>query len=146
MVVESQRAMYQGQVIHAAVATAQKAQQEECQRVLLLGTPRLMADGFFAERLKFFGVQAEVPSAAHQADIGHILEQVGQGGDPAAPLAALKEVIRHYEGYDAVVPACGELSMLLSDETVAGMPILNPVHAQCDAALKMVLSDLSASS
>ncbi len=138
ILVEQQEAVLYGQVIHLVVATAKKAMEMECKRVLLLGTKFTMEDGFFEDRLRFFGLDVAAPNEDDRNAIQEMQSQISAGDirDEHAP--RFKDIIARYDNVDAVILGCTELPLVI-DGGVTSLPIINPIHAQCDEAIKQVL-------
>lgn len=141
MLVEQQDIAMNAQLIHIVVETAKRAQDIDAKRVLLLGTKFTMEDGFFADRLRFFGLDVETPNEDDRNTIQNIQTQVAAGAIDPTFHTEFKNMLARYTGFDAIILGCTELPMVItSNET--NIPILNPIHIQCDAAIKMVLSSI----
>ncbi|MGH1376259.1 MAG: aspartate/glutamate racemase family protein [Alphaproteobacteria bacterium] len=140
--VEQQDVALLGQVIHIVVATARKAVAMDYKRVLLLGTKFTMEDGFFSDRLKFFGLDVVVPNEDDRNEIQDMQTQIASGKMCDAFHSRFKDILGRYDDVDAVILGCTELPLAITaNET--DLPIINPIHAQCDEAIKLVLSSLS---
>lgn len=126
-------------VIHLVVATAKEAQARGYHRVLLLGTKFTMEDGFFADRLRFFGLQADVPSEADRAEIQQMQTEISAGRMLPEFRARFAEMLSRYKGYDGLILGCTELPLAIT-EAETDIPILNPIEAQCAAAIKYAFS------
>ncbi|MGH1402838.1 MAG: aspartate/glutamate racemase family protein [Alphaproteobacteria bacterium] len=137
--VEDQEIALEAQLIHIVVATAKKALSMNAQRVLLLGTKFTMEDGFFADRLRFFGLDVDVPNEGHRNDIQEMQSQIAAGKDCVAFKPRFQEILSSYSGFDAVVLGCTELPMVITSQET-DIPIINPIEAQCDVAIDLVLS------
>ncbi len=139
--VEEQEIALEAQLIHIVVATAKKAISMDAQRVLLLGTKFTMEDDFFADRLRFFGLDVEVPNEGHRNDIQEMQSQIAAGGDVAPFKGRFKDILSNYTGLDAVILGCTELPMVITSQDT-DVPIINSIEAQCDVAVDLVLSSL----
>ncbi len=128
------------QVIHCAVETARKAQALDYKRLLLLGTKFTMEDGFYADRLRFFGMEVNTPSPEDRDSIQRILSQVSSGQEITPDMRkTILDILSMYKDNDAVILGGTELSLLLTEEE-SPLPLINPIHSQCDEAIKLVLS------
>lgn len=147
LLVEKQAVALQAQLIHLVVATAKRAMALEAKKVLLLGTKFTMEDGFFADRLKFFGLDVCVPVEEDRVHIQTMQSKISAGNhDPEFFLESqrrFREMLVRYQDNDLVILGCTELPLVVS-EAVTDIPILNPIHAQCDEAIKMVLASVQA--
>ncbi len=145
LLVEDQAVALSAQLIHLVVATAKKAMDMKAKRVLLLGTKFTMEDGFFKDRLKFFGLDVEVPNETDRISIQDMQTEISAGnldGDYTAECQArFKEMLSRYSDNDAVILGCTELPLVITGD-VTDIPILNPIHAQCDEAIKLVLASV----
>tara|TARA_R110001592_G_scaffold20926_17_gene84728 strand:- start:5752 stop:6495 length:744 start_codon:yes stop_codon:yes gene_type:complete len=141
LLVEQQEIALMGQVIHIVVATAKHAMEMGCKRVLLMGTKFTMEDGFFKDRLQFFGLDVDVPNAQDREEIQEIQTQIAAGRMDERFRDQFKAMLSRYRGYDAVILGCTELPLAIG-EAETDMPIINPVHVQCDAAVKLVLASV----
>ena len=139
ILVENQDIALESQLIHIVVATAKKAHALDAKRVLLLGTKFTMEDGFFADRLRFFGLEVETPNEEDRNTIQNIQSQISAGVVKPEFKSSFKNLLAKYEGFDAVILGCTELPMVI-DRSVTDMTIIDPIHAQCDEAIKLVLS------
>ncbi len=139
ILVEQQKIALQGQIVHIVVASARRAVDMGCKRVLLLGTRFTMEDGFFADRLRFFGLEVETPSEADRASIQQMQSEISAGRMDVQFGAQFSEILARYAQNDAVILGCTELPLVITPE-ITDMQIINPIHAQCDEAIKAVLS------
>ncbi len=126
-------------VVHLVVATAREAQARDYKKLLLLGTKFTMEDGFFAKRLRFFGLDVDIPSEDDRAAIQEMQTAISAGRMDPAFRGRFKEMLSRYSGYDGLVLGCTELPLVITaDET--SIPILNPIHVQCAEAVKYAFS------
>lgn len=126
-------------VVHLVVATARAAQARDCKRLLLLGTKFTMEDRFFAERLRFFGLEVDVPGEADRNEIQRMQTEISAGRMKPEFRARFAELLLRYRGYDGLVLGCTELPLAIS-EAETSIPILNPIEAQCEEAIKYAFS------
>ncbi len=139
MLVEQQQAALVGQVIHIAVATAKKAVSMDAKRVLFLGTKFTMEDDFFKDRLTFFGLDVDIPNEDDRIKIQDMQSRISAGEDTSAFNAKFKDMLSRYTGYDAIILGCTELPLVITEQET-DIPLINPIHAQCDEAIKLVLA------
>ncbi len=142
ILVEQQDIALSAQLIHGVVATAQHAQSIDAKRVLLLGTKFTMEDGFFADRLRFFGLEVEVPNADDRNTIQDIQTRIASGQIDLSFEVQFRDMLKAYTGFDAVILGCTELPMVITDK-ITNIPLINPIHVQCDEAIKLVLSSFA---
>ncbi len=142
ILVEQQDIALLGQVIHIVVATARKCMAMDYKRVLLLGTKFTMEDDFFSDRLKFFGLDVVVPDENDRNEIQDMQTQISAGNMSDDFRGRFKQMLARYADVDAVILGCTELPLVIGSEET-DIPIINPIHAQCDEAIKLVLSSIS---
>ncbi|MCB1593160.1 MAG: amino acid racemase [Alphaproteobacteria bacterium] len=128
-----------GRVIHLVVETAREALARDYKRVLLLGTQFTMEDGFFTDRLRFFGLEADVPGEEDRQDIQHMQTEISAGRMLPEFRSRFAEMLSRYKGYDCLILGCTELPLAISAEET-DIPILNPIEAQCAEAIKHAFS------
>ena len=121
------------------VETAKYAMAQGHQKVLLLGTKFTMEDGFFADLLRFFGLDVSVPDEKDRRDIQTMQSAISAGRMQEDFKARFADILMRYQDNDAVILGCTELPLAITPEQTT-LPIINPIHAQCDAAVKMVLA------
>lgn len=126
-------------VVHIVVATAREAQARGYKRLLLMGTKFTMEDGFFAKRLKFFGLDVDIPSEKDRIAIQEMQTAISAGQTDPSFRGRFKEMLSQYKGYDGLVLGCTELPLVITEEETS-IPILNPIHAQCAEAIKHAFS------
>ena len=142
ILVENQEIALMGQIIHIVVATAKKAVDMGVKRVLLLGTKFTMEDGFFVDRLKFFGLDVEIPSEEDRDAIQAMQTEISAGRIQDDFKTRFKDILSRYDHNEAVILGCTELPMVVS-ERETDMQIISSIHAQCDEALKMVWASVN---
>lgn len=127
-------------VVDLVAETGRRLQQQGIGSALLLATRFTMEDGFFARRLQDeFNIKVNVPDAADRAEVQEIQTAVSAGKQEPAHAERLAAMVRaRYNDSAAVILACTELPLVATQADYA-MPLINTIHAQCDAALKRVL-------
>lgn len=141
ILVERQELALEGQVVHIVVECAKKALDLGAKKVLLLGTKFTMEDGFFADRLQFFGLNVEIPHEKDRLEIQEMQSAISAGKMDDSFKARFSEILAHYNRNDAVILGCTELPLVI-DSDVTDMVIIDPILAQCDAAIKAVLASI----
>lgn len=141
ILVENQDIALQGQVLHIVVETAKKAGELDAKKLLLLGTQFTMEDGFFADRLRFFKFDVEIPSEEDRIDIQEMQSAISKGEIKDEFKIRFQDILSRYSDNDAVILGCTELPLVI-DQNMTDMTVINPIHAQCDAAIKTVLASL----
>lgn len=141
ILVENQELALDGQVVHIVVESAKRAGEIGAQKILLLGTKFTMEDGFFADRLKFFKFDVEIPSEDDRIAIQEMQSAISAGKIDSDFKTRFSEILNRYNHNDAVILGCTELPLVI-DQTVTDMTIINPIHAQCDTAIKAVLASV----
>ncbi|MCB1681796.1 MAG: amino acid racemase [Alphaproteobacteria bacterium] len=126
-------------VVHLVVATAREAQARGYKRLLLMGTKFTMEDGFFVNRLKFFGMNVDVPSEEDRHNIQKMQTEISAGRTDPSFKDRFKTMLSRYEGYDGLVLGCTELPLVIT-EAETSIPIINTIHAQCAEAIKHAFS------
>ena len=100
-----------------------------------------MEDDFFKDRLKFFGLDVDVPNEQDRSEIQDMQSQISAGNVDEGFGLRFRNMLSRYSGYDALILGCTELPLVIT-ETETDIPIINPIHAQCDEALKLVLASI----
>lgn len=93
-----------------------------------------MEDGYYAEKLRQFGVQVEIPVLADRKAIQLIQSKVAKGEDPQRHRATFQQLLSRYDGVDAIVLGCTELPLLIGQDDTA-IPLINPIELQCEEAI-----------
>lgn len=126
-------------VFHIVEATGRAARSVDLRRLLLLGTKFTMEDGYYHRGLERFGLRVETPDEEDRVRIQRIQSQLARGIVAEAfrrDLAALVE--KHAGSVDAVVLACTELPLAMSQEDCP-IPVLNPTVLQCREAFDFAI-------
>lgn len=121
-------------VMHAIELVAKKAKEKGFKRVLLLATKFTMEDGFFEKILREQGLVVIIPNTQERQEMAAIHEELMKNHITDSQKSYFKKLIEKYKDLDAVVVGCTEYPLVISDET-STLPILNPVHLQCEAAV-----------
>lgn len=141
ILVENQEIALDAQVVHIVVETAKRAGELGAKKVLLLGTQFTMEDGFFKDRLAFFKFDVEVPSQDDRVLIQEMQSDISAGNMQDGFKNRFADILARYTHNDAVILGCTELPLVI-DETMTEMKVINPIYAQCDAAIKSVLASV----
>ncbi|WP_411818523.1 aspartate/glutamate racemase family protein [Hyphococcus sp. DH-69] len=123
-------------VIHILDTLVAEMQRRSVEKPLLLGTPVVMAEGFYRDELaKRFSGDVTVPSAEDREIVGRIiLEELVEGVVRDASRQELLDVCER-SGGDGVILGCTELCMILSQDHLS-QPVLDTtsIHAQAASA------------
>lgn len=141
ILVEKQEIALDGQLIHIVVESAKAALDSQAKKVLLLGTKFTMEDGFFEARLKFFGLDVETPNEKDRLEIQEMQSAISAGKMEEVFKARFYDILSRYDDSDAVILGCTELPLVI-DQSMTDMTVINPIYAQCDAAIKSVLASV----
>jgi len=127
-------------VIDLIACTGRELQEKGVRDVLLLGTKFTMEDGFFAQRLEQeYGLTVATPDAGDRSVIQEIQSAVSAGVKEADHGIRLARMVgERYADHDAVILACTELPLIAAQKDYA-VPLINTIHAQCNAALAFSL-------
>jgi aspartate racemase len=107
-------------------------------KVLFVGTQFTMEDGFFSEYLKKkYNLNVDIPEPQDRSLIQKIQSVAAASQNAVEETSVFMEVLNRYQGYDAIVLACTELP-LVAEQSLISTPLLNTIHIQCDAALKLM--------
>lgn len=128
-------------LIHIVRETGKAAQKVGYQRLLLLGTKFTMEDGYYAGVLKRdFGLDVEIPNEPDRDAIQAIQTPLSLGEDASLFEDQMSQIIASYSHFDAVVPACTELPLVVRADNTE-LPVLNPTQLQCEAAVQFALDE-----
>ena len=129
-------------MIHIVEETGKEAVALGYRKLLLLGTKFTMEDGYYEGKLEGdFDLDIEIPSLADRDRIQESQTAISLGDAPEKHFDVFRDILSGYDGYDAVVPACTELPLVVLPETT-DMPILNPTWLQCRAAVEFALEGI----
>jgi aspartate racemase len=126
--------------LHIADAVAQEAGRRGAQRIGLLGTRRVMEDGFYTERLARHGVDTVVPAAPTRARLDEIIfDELTVGEVRQASQALLRSAVDDLaaDGAQAVALACTELELAITE---AEVPLIATARTHARAAADQALA------
>ncbi len=141
ILVEGQEIALEGQVVHIVVESAKSALDVGAKKVLLLGTKFTMEDGFFADRLRFFGLDVEIPNETDRNEIQDMQSAISAGKMEEGFRDRFSKMLSRYGDNDALILGCTELPLVI-DSAVTDLTIIDPIKVQCDAAIKSVLASV----
>ncbi|QPZ39598.1 aspartate/glutamate racemase family protein [Paramicrobacterium chengjingii] len=115
-------------IIDAAVQQAQQA--ASAGKVGLLATQATLESGVYQEALGERGFETVVPSRRIQSRLMQVIYQVKAGDTGEAVRNVTASILDDLaaQGVTAVIAACTEISVLVSDLT-ASIPVIDPSHA-----------------
>ena len=126
---------------HIAVEVANEAKRHGYKRLGVLGTRSLMDGPVYRETLKAEGIEHRVPGPEQGERIHRIIfDELVHGNFQPRTQAYFTEVIRALkdEGCDAVVLACTEIPLLMTQEQ-SPLPMLDSTRILARAALKKAI-------
>lgn len=127
--------------LHIAVEVANEAKRLGCKRLGVLGSRALMEGPVYREKLKDAGIEQRIPGAEQRERIHRIIfDELVNGVFLPRTHAYLTEVIRNLkdEGCDAVVLACTEIPLLMTEEQ-SPLPMLDSTRLLAQAALRRAI-------
>ncbi len=130
-------------LLHLADITARALLAGGYQRAALLGTRFTMEQPFYRERLASHGLTIDVPAAAEQATLHHIIfDELVKGRVEAASRERFVAIMRrlHAAGAQAVILGCTEFGMLVRAEDAPEIPRLDTTELHCQAAVDWMLA------
>jgi aspartate racemase len=128
-------------LLHIADAVAGVAVDQGWSRLGVLGARWVMEESFYADRLAQHGIDAMVPSAADRDLVDRVIfDELTQGRIVESSRAAYVEVIDRLaeRGAQAVVLACTEIELLVSDED-SPLPLICSADAHARALAEVAL-------
>lgn len=134
-------------LVHIGDAVADAAGTLGARTLGVVGTQRVMAERFYAERLGRHGIRVVVPPVEAQATIDAIIfDELTRGVVTDASRAVFRDAFAALvdAGAEAVVLACTEI-MLLVDDRDAAVPVIDSCAAHADALARIALGERSAS-
>lgn len=129
-------------VIHIIDETAKSLKARSLQRPLLLATRYTMEHGFYAERMRAFGIDVMVPDAADRADIHDIIFNelcAGTVLDPSRSRAMAMIDKAKAQGADSIILGCTEICLLL-DPSDLPLPCVDSTAIHAEAAVDFAMS------
>ncbi|HEU0276493.1 MAG TPA: aspartate/glutamate racemase family protein [Rhodanobacteraceae bacterium] len=129
-------------LLHLADVTAQALLAANHRRAALLGTRFTMEQPFYREHIAAHGLVVDVPEAAEQEVLHHIIfDELVKGRVEPASRARFIAIMRrmHAAGADAVILGCTEFGMLIRPEDAPEIPRLDTTELHCQAAVRWML-------
>lgn len=124
---------------HAVELTAEYAIKQRYKKVLLLATRFTMEDEFYKRTLEAKGLQAEIPNQQEREQIQNIQSVLATGKVLLEHKTYFKQLLERYKHLDAVILACTELPLAITQEMTT-LPIIDPIEIQCQAAVNYALA------
>jgi aspartate racemase len=119
-------------------ATAEKAQQENLSKLLLLGIKFTMQSSFYQDFFAKLNMRIITPSEPEQDTINQIIfDELVIGNFTEESKQKLLSIISNYE-VDGVILGCTELPLILRQKD-ANIKLLDTVEVHVEAALKYYL-------
>ena len=131
-------------MISIVEVTAQAARAAGLKRLGLLGTRYTMRGEFYARAFARVGVGLVAPSAAdqeyvHTRYVGELVKGVFLS-TTRDRLVAVVERLRRDEGIDGIILGGTELALILTEGTIAGIPVLDTAGLHVEAIVNELLS------
>ena len=129
-------------LLHIADETAHAIRRAGQKRVGLLGTRFTMEDGFYADRVRRFGIDVVVPCAASREVVhGIIYDELCHGVIRSESRERYQEIIAGFtaEGAEAVILGCTEIGLLISEED-SRLPVHDSTVIHARAAVDFAIS------
>src|SRR5262249_17438550 len=107
----------------------------------ITGTKFLVSGPVYPEKLEQLGIEFQRPTEQQQEQINTIIfEELVRGKQTAEALVYMQQVIEQFrlQGCDAVVLACTEIPLLISDRE-SSLPTLDSTRILARAALRHAL-------
>jgi aspartate racemase len=128
--------------VHIADAVAEEAVARGFKRLGILGTRWLVESSVYSEKFAARGLEPVCPSAAETDELHRIIiDELNRSVFKPAAVAYNQKVIARLkeEGCDAVVLACTEIPLIISDANSA-LPTLDSTRLLARAALRRAVS------
>jgi aspartate racemase len=129
-------------LLHIGDTTAAAVKEGGVGRVGLLGTGFTMAEPFYADRLRSYGLDVVVPSAEDQATVHRIIyDELCLGVIRDESREAYREVIRRLveAGVEGVIYGCTEIELLVGPEDCT-VPVFPTTRLHVEAAIDRALA------
>lgn len=130
-------------VLHIADCTAEKMEQDNIGKALLLGMRSAVSDGYLRERIEQRGIEILPMSSADIEEVHRlIVEELKLGKASRNAERTLKSLITVSEqaGAKAVILACTELEMVV-DVDANVLPIYDTARIHCQVAAEWAMID-----
>ena len=125
-------------ILSIVEATAEKAQQEKLNKLLLLGIKFTMQSSFYQDFFAKLNMQIITPSEPEQDTINQIIfDELVIGNFTEESKQKLLSIINNYEA-DGVILGCTELPLILQQKDT-NIKLLDTVEVHVEAALKYYL-------
>ncbi len=128
--------------VHIADATGEVIQQQNLQKILLLGTRHTMEEDFYTKTLqKDYGLEIIIPEAEDRTLIHAIIyKELLKGKFTKASKRAILKIIEkaQIKGVDGVILGCTELPMLIK-ETDVTIPTFDTGNIHAHKAITMAI-------
>jgi aspartate racemase len=125
-------------ILSIVEATAEKAQQEKLNKLLLLGIKFTMQSSFYQDFFAKLNMQIITPSEPEQDTINQIIfDELVIGNFTEESKQKLLNIINNYE-VDGVILGCTELPLILQQKDT-NIKLLDTVEVHVEAALKHYL-------
>lgn len=127
-------------IIHIGNTAAVEAKRRNMSKVLFLGTKVTMENGYFQTLYENYGLEVIIPTEKERNDIQVIQSKLAAGemNDSFDDyFETLIDVV--YATVDGIILGCTELPLAFRRYKQTHR-IINTIHAQCDAAINLVLS------
>lgn len=123
--------------------TAKAMVYNDIKRPLLLGTRHTMAEPFFKEALKLYGIEASVPDSDSQRIIHDIIfEELCRGIKKSTSRSNYMSIIEseYNNNIDGVIFGCTEIGLIISDSDI-NVPVFDALKLHAHAAVDFALSE-----
>ncbi len=125
-------------ILSIVKATAEKAQQEKLNKILLLGIKFTMQSSFYQDYFAKLNMRIITPSESEQDTINQIIfDELVIGNFTEESKQKLLKIISNYE-VDGVILGCTELPLILQQKDI-NIKLLDTVEVHVEAALKFYL-------
>jgi aspartate racemase len=122
-------------VIHMVDLTIAKAKESNIEHVLLLGTKYTMEKGYYSSKFESLGIKVSIPCIDERIEIQEIQRHLASGEASSPYKEKISQILSNYIHCDAVVAACTELPLVVTEETTT-LKILDPMRIQCEEGFK----------
>jgi aspartate racemase len=127
-------------IFHIVDLVGEHLARQRLNNVLLLGTQFTMEDGFFEQGLKKHGVSCVIPPSEIRRDMQKMHDKLlVQGPDEEMTVWHKKLIQEYIKDVDAVVLACTELPLIVSQKDFE-IPIIDTVELHCTSAIDFALA------
>lgn len=106
-------------VMNILEETARSVNEAGARRILLLGTKSTLKYGTYLPHFKRYGIEAVIPSPAHQDVITYAIMAVCDGSLNAQNKQDVLDVINDYPDIQGVVLGCTEIPLIVSQDDMA---------------------------